>query len=304
MECLFCKKPLNIKQQTRKRRFCSHRCGNLYRYKDVQKEFTCLNCGKLYIKKNGGLKQGTKYCSPNCVGAAKIGVKKTLEHRQRIAEGQKHVRKEGHYPCDRCGTVFESNTAVRAHKAHCGHVKQVHSCSKCNKSYKGLAALQRHQIWCLNQTTQQNKLKNAVSDSNIRRIKDGTMGIKAFDTNIEIIIQNKLIENNIKFEKQWTIDGVNHCYDFYLTDLDLIIEADGDYWHGNEVFFKPTKRSRQRLYVDINYTNKAIEKGHKIIRFWGSDLEQRVNECLKEALEFGYTGDLDVLKIARKITGV
>lgn len=49
-------------------------------------------------------------------------------------------------------------------------------------------------------------------------------------TSIEIKVYNKLKEMGILFEAQKVING-KFCVDAYIPSLNLVIEADGNYWH-------------------------------------------------------------------------
>ena len=68
-------------------------------------------------------------------------------------------------------------------------------------------------------------------------------------------------------------------YDFYLSDYNILIEADGDYWHAN-----PTKYSDIELLTEIQKinidndkfkNNLAIENGYNLIRFWENDIRKK-----------------------------
>jgi len=84
------------------------------------------------------------------------------------------------------------------------------------------------------------------------------------DTSIEIKIENLLIELDIKYEKQYRIS--KWVFDFYLIDLNTIIECQGDYWHANPLLFEESKLNniqlknidrdkRKRLFIEENEIN-------------------------------------------------
>jgi very-short-patch-repair endonuclease len=302
--CKWCQKPLTEKQIKKGNPTCSKSCANFYRYKDVRKEFVCQCCGKTYVKKYSGTKNGIKYCSQECARKINFGSPKSEEHKRKIGEAQHHIRIEGTFLCDRCNKTFGSNTALRAHKAHCQHEAKAVFCFKCNREFKGTAALQRHQIWCVddyeNQQTRK-KMRECVSASNLRRIVNGEMKINCCDTNIERILEEMLKKNQIRYQKQFIIQDCNHCFDFYLPDYNLLLETDGDYWHGNISLFEPTSMSKKQYHTDVVYTKKAFLHGYKIIRFWGSDIEQHLDDCIKEILEYGKTGIITSNGLSRKI---
>lgn len=89
------------------------------------------------------------------------------------------------------------------------------------------------------------------------------------------------MEQNIKFETQFEIcyNEINfRSYDFYLSEFNLLIEADGDYWHSN-----PSKYQNKILteVQEINiqndkFKNKLAKKfGYNLIRFWETDIKKK-----------------------------
>lgn len=76
---------------------------------------------------------------------------------------------------------------------------------------------------------------------------------------------------NIKWEAQKRLD--TYFYDFYLTDYDIYIEIDGDFWHCNpKIYTKMIEQQRKHIERDI-LKNKTIEKYNKtLLRFWEDDI--------------------------------
>jgi len=96
--------------------------------------------------------------------------------------------------------------------------------------------------------------------------------LKKGKTKIEIIFEDFLNNNNIKYKDQFRIyyDGHKHKrYDFYLIDYNLIVEIDGDYWHGNQLFFKKLNET-QKLNIenDIFKNELALKNDKNILRIW------------------------------------
>jgi len=53
----------------------------------------------------------------------------------------------------------------------------------------------------------------------------------------------------------------------------LIVEFDGDYWHGNSKFFVLTPRMKKQCYLDRLWDKIAVEAGFNIKRVWESDVK-------------------------------
>lgn len=89
---------------------------------------------------------------------------------------------------------------------------------------------------------------------------------------------------NFKYIKQYNI-GTYFC-DFYLPDINLVIETYGDFWHGNpylydDGFFHPVKKItvkeiHEKDFKRINF----LEKEHNVIIIWESDIKKRKTQEL------------------------
>lgn len=98
-------------------------------------------------------------------------------------------------------------------------------------------------------------------------------------TNIEQKIVKILIDNDIKFETQFDVfynDKKYKIYDFYLKEFNLLIEADGDYWHSNPNKFIELNEVQLINKTNDKFKNKlAEEKGFNLIRFWETDIKKK-----------------------------
>lgn len=87
---------------------------------------------------------------------------------------------------------------------------------------------------------------------------------KDSDTDIEIIMENWLIEQNILYEKQKAIKGISVC-DFFVSP-NIIIYCDGDYWHNI-----PKVKQRDE-WID----RQLLKNGYTVYRLKGSDIKKGV----------------------------
>lgn len=83
----------------------------------------------------------------------------------------------------------------------------------------------------------------------------------------------KILEDlNLKFYKQY-IFGKRFVADAYIEDLNLLVQFDGDYWHGNSKVFKNlTERQKKQIIIDGKANELAAKTGYNILRFWENDL--------------------------------
>jgi G:T-mismatch repair DNA endonuclease (very short patch repair protein) len=103
-------------------------------------------------------------------------------------------------------------------------------------------------------------------------------------TSIEKEVEKYLIENEINFKYNF-ID--KYQYDFLLKDLNIIIEVQGDYWHGNPLYYSNDNKLKQLNEVQL-YKQKLdkekyeyIKDRYDIIYLWETDIK---NKKYKETL--------------------
>ncbi len=95
----------------------------------------------------------------------------------------------------------------------------------------------------------------------------------------EIKIQNFLRQLNIEFIPHKNIKEIEHRYqcDIFIPSINLVIECDGDYWHGNinnPRFKILNKYQINTKEVDNIRTKELEEKGFNVLRLWESDIEK------------------------------
>ncbi|MCK9544560.1 MAG: endonuclease domain-containing protein [Novosphingobium sp.] len=102
-------------------------------------------------------------------------------------------------------------------------------------------------------------------------------------TNIEIKIENFLLEESIPYIYSFIID--KRQYDFFIPDASLVIEADGDYWHGNPNRYN-NLTDRQLFKQKDDKIKDLIAKRNNlnIIRFWETDIIKNF-EKVKEKIK-------------------
>ncbi|GJQ43753.1 MAG: hypothetical protein JETCAE03_32510 [Ignavibacteriaceae bacterium] len=106
-------------------------------------------------------------------------------------------------------------------------------------------------------------------------------------TNIEKIIANLLDKNNIKYHFQFFISENKLCksYDFKIKDKPIIIEVDGDFWHGG-----PSRKNYWKNVDTVIENDKlkdelAKRRGYEVIRFWESDIKNNI-DVIEERIKY------------------
>jgi very-short-patch-repair endonuclease len=117
----------------------------------------------------------------------------------------------------------------------------------------------------------------------ILRLNDAMIQTKK-PTKIENKIETLLLENDLIYIKNKRYDVF--IFDFYLTDVNLVIECDGDYWHANPKFYKDKKLTEAQIKnVGRDKRKDELLKSKSIdfIRFWEDDIKNNF-EKVKEKI--------------------
>jgi very-short-patch-repair endonuclease len=77
----------------------------------------------------------------------------------------------------------------------------------------------------------------------------------------------------VPYERQHVVGG-KFCVDAFVPDAGLVIQFDGDYWHGNPKHFPaPDARQRKRMALDQSQDAYMRACGYRVLRVWASELE-------------------------------
>lgn len=105
-----------------------------------------------------------------------------------------------------------------------------------------------------------------------------------FKNKLEQLVCDTLDKHNIPYTFQFfmTVDGICKSYDFHIHNTNILLEIDGDYWHG-----KDTAKSKFKGYLQVQKNDKvktelAETKGFKVIRFWESDINKNPDIIINE----------------------
>ena len=137
-----------------------------------------------------------------------------------------------------------------------------------------------------------NKGKTGVySKERIKRYKEWRKNLilPKKDTSIEVKIQDFLKLLHVEFMAHYYISEITHSYqcDILIPSTKTIIECDGDYFHGNPIFYSEeelSKKQKEQRQRDSIRTKELIEKGYKIIRLWEHDINKMELKDFKKKL--------------------
>ena len=257
-------------------------CGKL-----IEKEKISISCSKICVP---------KYCCDDCYQnhlnkhkeIQKIKLELKLKTKKCQICGQEYIY-DGSRP--RLGTCSNENCKKIARERLNNKIKETHWTHKDNKNditekriktrLKNDKELNRKYIaW--------NKGKTGIySKETIEKIRQATIKQlneqRTHKTGIEKIIENLLKENNINYKYSFILK--NRQFDFCLLDYNIIIECDGDYWHGNPRFYpNPSEHQLMKQKDDLIKTNIAKENNFFIFHFWEYDIMNNLNNIKDQIL--------------------
>lgn len=101
---------------------------------------------------------------------------------------------------------------------------------------------------------------------------------------LEKIVADVLDKHNIAYHFQYFINTGTVCksYDFLIKDKNVILEIDGDFWHGNPNANHHYIKANEVQQNDIEKTKIAEEKGFTVYRFWESDVRKNPEVVLSK----------------------
>ena len=89
---------------------------------------------------------------------------------------------------------------------------------------------------------------------------------------------------NIEYTTQYYIKEIRHYCDVYISNKNLIIEFQGDYWHGNPKKYTKDKLSDyqlKRIKKDEELRKYCSEHGINLVEVWESDYNSNSNNIKK-----------------------
>ena len=134
-----------------------------------------------------------------------------------------------------------------------------------------------------------NKNKKGVySQETIEKIKKARL-IQKFpkkDTSIELILFNLLDDLSINYRRHFPIETI--CQVDVFIEPNMVIFADGDYWHANPKFYSTslTKAQIVNRTRDRKVNKELIQKGYVVLRLWEVDLLNNPTGCLQLIKKF------------------
>ena len=104
------------------------------------------------------------------------------------------------------------------------------------------------------------------------------------DTKPELKMKDILNELNIPFKHQFRLE--THVFDFHILNTNILVEVDGDYWHGNPKKFSKLNKIQLKIRLkDIKNEQLAKTNNYILLRFWEDDILKKDNIVKNELME-------------------
>jgi hypothetical protein len=244
-------------------------------------EKICENCGNIFLIKESSIKYGRgRCCSRKCVDENKkknVGDKNPVFGKKQSEEQKKQTSARTKQMWNNPSFRKHIDDKRKEYKDKTGYAVGASPESIARRKKTMLEKYGAEHNWMVK------KIRQKCEDTCMklygkRSWEFAYEAMENKETLIEVIIRKILEEEKIKFEsyyKVYTEDGKYKEYDFYLTDKNILIEADGDYWHANpKIFSKDTLNETQikNITNDEYKNNLANDKKITLLRFWESDI--------------------------------
>lgn len=179
--------------------------------------------------------------------------------------------------------------------------ESIEKIKKANKSYwDNLTNEKRENISKRCSDIQKKLLKDNPKDYRRKRSKAARLShMSQFDNcdmnKIEKIVSEYFDENKLDFI--YSVILASYQFDFKIKGDKILIEVNGDYWHGNPEFYnkdglfgkrKLNKIQLSKMEKDIEKTKWAESRGFTLIRIWESEIKNgnyknKLNEIKKNS---------------------
>ena len=226
------------------------------------REIICEGCKKKISKR---MPKGRKYCSLSCYRKSKRPQRRTGKEvfckwcNKKVYKQKSHLNNRKNLFCSfECATKFQ------------GRNKLKFICKICNKNFYWSKSRVKKQnpIYCSLECRDKDPMRRKMLISfNILQQKTKINGLEKKGYSI-------LDSLGIDYKKQFLI-GDKFLVDAFIPKYNLIVQFDGDYWHGNlEKYSELSERQKKRRRID-NSQNAYFKKcGFNVLRIWESQINE------------------------------
>lgn len=289
--CLNCNNLLEKKggKLYENRKYCSKFCK--YDYEHKKGLHLCLECGIEFYRSGG---YDIKFCSKQCGGLHKTKTNSEISKCVGCGSDVKVRRNRwyinNHFCSKKCFNNHISHTPLNSVEK----IKKI--CSICNNTFEIYPSNEKQSknrghdiLYC--SISCRNKDKDRMTEKSIimNKIQSDSKGLNKIECMVKDILDNLGLKEDIDYFPQYKMFN-KFLVDFFIEKENIVIQCDGDYWHGHESMLKdglPDKRQLSRMTFDKSqdaYMNKC---GVTILRFWEHEIlkeKEKIDGIIKRAI--------------------
>jgi endogenous inhibitor of DNA gyrase (YacG/DUF329 family) len=177
------------------------------------------------------------------------------------------------YKCEICGkplSMTQKRFGVYEHH-FCSTECRVQFLSEYLKGENNPYTGDRSQLW-------DEDMKKAAAERAINRLCEGDFKLKK--TQPEMTIRDSLTEMNVKYTEEYNCKY--YLVDYYLSDCNLMIEVQGNFYHCNPVMNLENSRQSKIIHKDKSkHTYIKKYKNIEILYLWEKDIKENLELCNK-----------------------
>lgn len=231
--------------ESQKKKFCSSDCWYEYNKKihEETNKRKCKMCGENFVSKS----KDQKFCSRKCSDRHQTLL---------VGEDNPHFKQVG-VVCKQCGIVFYDRTSHAKRRKFCSYA--------CFNNYQ--------------QKDEQYKIR--MSNVLKKNKEDGKMMSEQTMTKPHRLVVEKLKELGIKYQCEYPLKY--YLVDIYLSEYDLMIEINGDYWHSNPILGYDTNGLEQKKRIKRDKSKHTYIQnwfGIEVLYLWEKDILDNIELCM------------------------
>lgn len=305
VNCEFCGNEFEVKEKyyekylngINKHIFCSRKCTSRFYANERKNKLinnkVCEMCGKEYHVSQY-LEEKSRYCSLECYNKERE-THNVLAVCDFCGETFKRIKTQidrfkNNFCSKKCKQEFESMTR-KQEKEKWGYKRIECTCVICGRSVlrtpyeinrmtNTFCSIECKNIWM-------KEIYPKTEEGRKHYIQNGLNTIskqKFKDTLPERLVEEYLINNNITYFKQHKMYN-KFVVDFYIVDTNDIIEVQGDYWHGNPLYYGEGKiplseRQIKQINRDKSRYAYLTKSGHNVFMVWETDIYNNIDNAL------------------------
>jgi len=293
--CLFCKKEFNIYDNVPDQKFCCQECKSKYYYYVTPKyeNKICTNCNNEYTRHQQSERSDNSFCSLECELEYKHSQNWEFRKCEICKEEFECLKSSPQMMCSiQCQGKWQSVNLVGENANGYNHEWSIEDrtilCEWCGLEHQAKPyQIEFGRRFCSEECRRDWFAKDfSVSEENVDRariqaVKNLSDGIYNKDpTGIQVKIDMLLKNLNIVNENEYNCKY--YAVDNFLTEHNLMIEIQGQFWHADPRFYKEISYEMQVKRIKSDKSKHTYIKKYydiEVLYLWESDINNNLELC-------------------------